>query len=144
MSIPKRLSAYDVTIYLAGVKNFSSKMKNTGKVSRTALKKWRVRDLKECESNCCKGICAWLPSTTIDPPRYRRLNSEFNWTCRRCRCSTAWVWTFELSEIMLNAYREHTKEFDDSVEEFPDDGGDTISGSESISDVCGYKEDGCS
>ena len=110
---PPKLSRHDITIDLADIKHFSIRMKQTGKLSRKVLKKWRARDYANTRINRCKNNCQWLPELKL----HKWHDFRFMWRCNKCRCSTAWVWEHELSEPLLAAYKEHTRVYDDEAKQ---------------------------
>ena len=108
-----KLDRYDITIDLAELRTISQRALQTGYVSRKVLKKWRKRGGRVIAKGCCsrhKKECVWLPATVMKDP-YFKLDGRrtFWWACKNCRSVTEWVWEHELSEPMLNAYREHTR-----------------------------------
>jgi len=114
-----KLDRYDMIIDLANIKTLSQKALRTGKLSRKVIKKWKSRGRKALKSCSCSRkhkACLWLPSTVTNAVSIDKWSEKkhFWWRCLRCRCITAWVWEHELSESMLNAYKEHTKVYDPS------------------------------
>ena len=97
---------------LADIKHFSAKARATGTIGHRAFKKWKRKSKKRLHFGYCKGNCRWLPSTVLREEialnKYSR-EKKFWWICTKCRSITQWVWEHELSEPMLNAYKEHTR-----------------------------------
>lgn len=125
---PERLRRYDMTIDLANIGHLSIKAKTTGKIKRRTLRKWRNRDYANTRkgSSCRFGghKCNWVPATIFNKESiYKRFPSarptRFEWQCTKCHCTTAWVYEHELTEPMLNAYKEHTKNYDDYDHSLP-------------------------
>ena len=112
----EKLSQYDITIDLANIRTLSEKAYRTGLVSRRVLKKWRKRGDREVYRGSCirqKKSCVWIPASILKDINKWSTEKAFWWICRKCGSVTNWVWEHELSEPMLNAYREHTRKYSD-------------------------------
>lgn len=104
----KKLDYLDLTVDIANIGHFSRRAYQTGFVPAKTIKKWRKRGERHLQSGYCSGQHAWLPATVIKETKELGLKKSFWWRCRKCGCITKWVWEDELSEPMLNAYREQT------------------------------------
>ena len=102
-----KLERFDITIDLADIGHISKRAYATGYLSPKVIKKWRKRGKKSMEKGSCQSTCQWLPARIFKSSYLTE--KSFWWRCRKCHCITKWIWEDEISEPLLNAYREHTR-----------------------------------
>lgn len=110
----EKLSKHDITIDLANIRTISEKAYRTGFISKRVLKKWRKRGNQSLQRSSCmrnKKQCRWVPASTLKDTDTWSTKKTFWWACLKCGSVTEWVWEHELSEPMLNAYRDHTRKY---------------------------------
>lgn len=102
----ENLERYDVLIDCADIKTLSRKMYETGKVSKKVLKKWRQRDKKDTSYK--RGCCSqhWLPEAVFSG---RKSSKHFYWRCRKCHCTTNFIFDHEATPSQLKEYASYIR-----------------------------------